>query len=110
MGMLVRMLMQVSIGEFTRKFVRKLVRKFVREGIGGKTRIEKPIVFMTLLMGLFIDALFVVQASAGILSGHFASPRFDSVLNIKLDNRFINRYLSSKNKLLCIPSNLFLKK
>jgi hypothetical protein len=110
MGMFVRMLMQVSMREFTRKFMRKFVRKFVREEMGRKIGIEKPIVLMTLLMGLFINALFVMQLNAGVLSGHFTSPSFDSVLNIKLDNSFINRYLSLRNNLLCSPSHIFSKK
>jgi hypothetical protein len=82
MGMFVRMLMQVSTGEFTRKFV----REFVREGMGGKMGIKKPVVLITLFMGLFINTLFVTQVSAGILSGHFASPRLIqfSILNLTI--------------------------
>ena len=63
MGMDMRMLVRGDIGEF------------VREGVERKMEIKKPTVLMALLMRLLRSALFVMQVSAGILFGHFASLR-----------------------------------
>jgi hypothetical protein len=73
MNMLMRMCMRMNMGEF------------MVEKTRGKTGIEKPIMLMTLLTGLFRSVLFIMQVIDGILSGHFISPHFDSVLILNLE-------------------------
>jgi len=59
--------------------------EFMREKMRGKTGIEKPLMLMTLLTGLFRSILFIMQVIDGIITGHFISPHFDSVLILNLE-------------------------